>query len=53
MIHYLCIGLGVHFGLSVARKDSFQAASPLSIARGFIGCLLLWPLGLFYIGVIE
>ena len=46
MIVYLTIGLGVYLAASAAHSSSFKDASFISIVKGILFGLLLWPIGL-------
>lgn len=43
---YLLVGLGVWLAASAANMESFRGASVISILRGLLLGLLLWPIGL-------
>lgn len=51
MIYWICIGLGIHIGLSCARRHSFYGTPFYRVVLGFIGCLFLWPLGLYIVWI--
>jgi len=44
---YLLIGLGVYLSAAAIRFSAFNDASTISIIKGIILGILLWPVGLY------
>lgn len=53
MALYLTFGLGFYIGLAVNNPDSFRNASVMSIVRGLVLALLLWPLALILLPFVK
>ena len=53
MIVYFAIGLGFYLGVSLCRLHSFKGATIMSILRGFILGLLLWPVGIVLLIILN